>query len=171
MYGSVWRGHWSIWSRLDWIGEALVMKKGRNFVLSCFNPWFGNFWLLVFLSRWNCLLILSWVRSPKGLFKSRYITCICNVDVRLWVCFLKWWGLKMRRRGVKLLSCNLYGVKGEDAECLGDEKAGLRKGVSPSAWFILNITCCMLLYVVKRKQRVEGKRKERKWKEKIFSYL
>ena len=70
MCGSVWWGHWSIWSRLDWIGEALVMKKGRNFLLSCFNPWFGNFWLLVFLSRWNCLLILSWVRSPKGFLKA-----------------------------------------------------------------------------------------------------
>ena len=33
---------------------------------------------------------------------------------------------------MKLLSCNLYGVKGEDAECWGDEK-GLRKRVSSSA--------------------------------------
>lgn len=71
----------------------------------------------------------------------------------------------MRRRGVKLLSCNLYGVKGEDAECWGDEK-GLRKRVSPSAWFILNIICCVMLYVVKQKQRVEGKRKERDEKRK-----
>ena len=71
----------------------------------------------------------------------------------------------MRRRGVKLLSCNLYGVKGEDAECWGDEK-GLRKRVSSSAWFILNIICCVMLDVVKQKQRVEGKRKERDEKRK-----
>ena len=61
---------------------------------------------------------------------------------------------------MKLLS-NLYGVKGEDAECWGDEKAGLRKGVSPSASFTSNIICSVMLYVVKQKQRVQGKRKER----------
>ena len=122
-------------------------EKGEKFCVQLLQPMIRLLSTIGVLSRWNCLLILTWVRSPKVLFKSRYITRICNVNVRLWVCFLKWWDLKMRRRGVKLLSCNLYGVKGEDAECWGDEK-GLRKRVSSLAWFILNIICCMLYAVV-----------------------
>ena len=136
----------------DWIGSVRRWwwKRGEIFcwAASTHDSAIFDYWC-----SWEggiAFWLLSWVRSPKGLFKSRYITKIYVMSMLNCECFLKWWDLKMRRRGVKLLSCNLYGVKGEDAECWGDEK-GLRKRVSSSAWFILNIICYMLLYVVKRK--------------------